>query len=143
MVSQGQHYLTSAQQRGKPGKAGGCTTCFLPVTFSLSIGSFSPLWKCHQPVPKHSQRYTTNIVFHVVLGLYSTQPSINIYSVIFFNISSVSSGYFITVYSQIRKLSYSVKLQLFIWDIFNDSLHESYEKLLGVKRDEKSKPTLN
>lgn len=36
-----------------------------------------------------------------------TQPSINIYYVIFFNISS---GYFITAYSQIRKLSYSGKL---------------------------------
>lgn len=149
MVPQGQHYLTSAQQRGKASNAAGCTACFLLVIFCLSIHILSPLWKCHQSVSQHGQRYTTNVVFHITLGLCSTynmQFWINIDFVIFFNISSISSGYLVTVYSQIWKLSYSNRKMefYFSFDTFSMVVCMSFSSSNSLLiRDEKNKTTLN
>lgn len=84
--------------------------CWLYRMLSLSCPPsanqfFQSSWKMPSTCIQTQPEVSTNIVFHVILGLCITHTCNLqlIYTVIFFNISS---GHFITVYSQIRKLSY-------------------------------------
>jgi len=96
--------------------------CWLYHMLSLShLLSVNPFFRSSLKMPLTCIK-TQPEVYYKYCILYNTwtiwytymQPSVNIYSFIFCNISSVFSGYFITIYSQIRTLSYSVKLNLIV-----------------------------